>query len=86
MHNKTTKNKKQRTGIVVSNKSNKTAIVSVERKVKVPIYGKYIRLTKKFAAHDEKNQTNIGDTVTITETRPLSKTKRWRITKINNKK
>lgn len=81
-----TPHRKERTGIVTSNKSNKTVTVTVERKVKVPIYKKYVRLSKKFAAHDETNQCKIGDTVKITETRPLSKTKRWRVSHILTKK
>lgn len=74
--------RKERTGKVTSNKADKTVTVTVERKVKVPIYGKYIRKSKKFAAHDEKNSCQLGDTVKITETRPLSKNKRWRVTEI----
>lgn len=78
--------RKERIGIVTSNKSEKTATVTVERKIKVPLYGKYIRRTKKFTAHDEKNQCQIGDTVKIIETRPLSKTKKWRVSQIITKK
>ncbi|MEM7362088.1 MAG: 30S ribosomal protein S17 [Bacteroidota bacterium] len=74
--------RKERTGKVTSNKGDKTVTVIVERKVKVPIYGKYIRKSKKFTAHDEKNKCQIGDTVKIIETRPLSKTKRWRVAEI----
>ena len=65
------------TGKVVSDKMDKTVVVLVERKVKHPIYGKVIRLSKKFHAHDEKNEFGIGDTVVIAESRPLSKTKTW---------
>ena len=64
-------------GKVVSDKMDKTVVVLVERKVKHPIYGKVIRLSKKFHAHDENNEFGIGDTVIITESRPLSKTKTW---------
>jgi len=74
--------RKQRTGLVTSNKMDKTITVSVERKLKHPIYGKYIKRTKKFTAHDEKNDCNEGDTVKIMETRPLSKKKRWRLVEI----
>ena len=78
---KTTR-RKERIGKVTSNKADKTVIVTEERKVKVKIYGKYIRKSKNFTAHDEKNSCQIGDIVKISETRPLSKTKRWRITEI----
>ncbi|HRK27594.1 MAG TPA: 30S ribosomal protein S17 [Chitinophagales bacterium] len=74
--------RKQRTGVVASNKMQKTITVLVERKVKHPIYGKFIKKSKKYAAHDEKNECNIGDTVRIMETRPLSKTKSWRLVEI----
>lgn len=74
--------RKERIGIVTSNKMNKSVVVSVERKVKHPKYGKFVKQTKKFVAHDEKNECNIGDTVKIMETRPLSKTKRWRLIEI----
>lgn len=69
-------------GIVSSDKMEKTITVSVERKVKHPMYGKYIKKTKKFVAHDEKNECNEGDTVKIMETRPLSKRKTWRLIEI----
>ena len=69
-------------GTVVSNKMNKTITVLVERRVKHPIYGKYIRRSKKIHAHDENNEAQVGDLVRIMETRPLSKTKRWRLAKI----
>ncbi|MCE3008563.1 MAG: 30S ribosomal protein S17 [Bacteroidetes bacterium] len=75
-------NRKERTGIVLSNKMEKTIVVGVERKVKHPLYGKFIKKTTKFAAHDEKQDANIGDRVRIMETRPLSKTKRWRLVEI----
>ncbi len=77
--------RKDRTGIVVSNKMNKSIVVSVERKVKHPIYGKFIKKTSTLMAHDEKNESGIGDVVRITETRPLSKNKCWRLTEILEK-
>tara|TARA_B100001996_G_scaffold92701_1_gene69114 strand:- start:987 stop:1226 length:240 start_codon:yes stop_codon:yes gene_type:complete len=76
-------NQKTRIGEVVSNKMDQTAIVSVTRKYKHKLYGKYIKRSKKYIAHDPENKTKIGSLVTITESRPLSKTKRWLITKIN---
>lgn len=82
MPENTLKRRKQRIGKVTSNRADKTAIITVERKVKVPLYGKYVRLSKKLAAHDAKNECQVGDTVKIEETRPLSKTKRWRIKEI----
>jgi small subunit ribosomal protein S17 len=77
--------KRQVVGVVVSNKMNKTVIVSVERLVKHPMYQKYIRRQTKFAAHDETNACRIGDKVQITESRPLSHSKRWRVSKIVEK-
>ena len=74
--------RKERTGIVTSDKMDKTITVSIERKVKHPIYGKFVKQTKKFKAHDEKNDARTGDTVKISETRPLSKTKRWRLVEV----
>jgi len=74
--------RKERTGVVVSNKMDKSITVAVKRKVKHPIYGKFVNKTTKFVAHDETNDCNPGDTVTIMETRPLSKTKRWRVVEI----
>lgn len=74
--------RKERIGKVVSNKMEKTITVAVQRKVKHPIYGKFMGITKKFSAHDEKNDCGIGDTVKIMETRPLSKNKRWRLVEI----
>ena len=74
--------RKQRVGVVTSNKMEKTITLIVERKLKHPIYGKYVKKTKKFMAHDDKNECNIGDTVRIMETRPLSKRKCWRVTEI----
>ena len=74
--------RKERVGVVISNKMDKTISVSVERRVKHPIYGKFVKKSKKFLAHDESNDVNIGDTVKIMETRPLSKNKRWRLVEI----
>jgi len=74
--------RKERSGRVVSNKMQKTIIVAVERKVKHPIYGKFVKKTTKFAAHDENQDAGIGDRVRIMETRPLSKTKRWRLVEV----
>jgi small subunit ribosomal protein S17 len=74
--------RKERTGVVVSNKMDKTILVSIEQKKKHLKYGKFVKTTTKFYAHDEKNDSNIGDTVTISETRPLSKKKRWRLVEI----
>lgn len=77
--------RKTRTGVVTSNKMDKTVTVAVERKVKHPIYGKFLKKTTSFHAHDEKNECSIGDTVKIMETRPLSKTKRWRMVEVLEK-
>jgi small subunit ribosomal protein S17 len=77
--------RKTRTGLVTSNKMDKTITVAVERRVKHPIYGKFVKKTTKFHAHDEKNECTIGDTVRIMETRPLSKTKRWRLVEVVEK-
>lgn len=74
--------RKERIGLVVSNKMDKSVTVAVQRKLKHPIYGKFIGKTTKFMAHDEKNECGIGDTVRIMETRPLSKMKRWRLLEI----
>lgn len=74
--------RKERIGIVTSNKMAKSIVVAVEKKQKHPMYGKFIKTTKKFHAHDEANDCNIGDTVRIMETRPLSKTKNWRLVEI----
>jgi small subunit ribosomal protein S17 len=74
--------RKERVGQVVSNKMEKSITITVQRKVKHPIYGKFIGKTSKFTAHDENNECNIGDTVRIMETRPLSKNKRWRLVEI----
>lgn len=79
----TTRNlRKERIGQVVSNKMDKSITIAVSRKVKHPIYGKFIGKTTKFTAHDENNDAGIGDTVRIMETRPLSKNKRWRLVEI----
>jgi small subunit ribosomal protein S17 len=82
---KTQVNKRQLTGTVVSDKMDKTAIVQVERLVKHPLYKKYIRRRNKFAAHDTENRCKIGDKVLITESKPISKLKRWRVTDIIEK-
>ena len=74
--------RKTRVGVVVSDKMEKTIVVEVLRKVKHPIYGKFVKRTSKFAAHDEKNECRTGDTVRIMETRPLSKSKCWRLVEI----
>lgn len=74
--------RKERIGVVLSNKMDKSIVVAVRRKVKHPIYGKFINTTKKLMAHDEENKCNIGDTVRISETRPLSKNKTWRVVEI----
>ena len=77
--------RKTRIGLVTSNRMDKTITVAVERKVKHPIYGKFVKKTTKFHAHDEKNECTIGDTVRIMETRPLSKNKNWRLKSIVEK-
>ena len=77
--------RKTRIGVVSSNKMDKTVVVAVERKVQHPIYGKFLKKTTKFHAHDEKNECSIEDTVRIMESRPLSKTKRWRLVEIVEK-
>ena len=74
--------RKERTGVVTSNKMDKSITVAIKWKDKHPIYGKFVNKTKKYHAHDEKNECGIGDTVKIMETRPLSKTKRWRLVQI----
>ena len=74
--------RKESQGEVVSNKMDKTIVVAVKWKEKHPIYGKFVNKTRKFHVHDEKNEAGIGDTVRIMETRPLSKTVRWRLTQI----
>ena len=77
--------RKSRTGIVTSNKMNKTITVSIERKVMHPLYGKFLKKTRKLMAHDEKQEASIGDVVKIMETRPISKNKRWRLVEIVEK-
>ncbi|MEX0883614.1 MAG: 30S ribosomal protein S17 [Cyclobacteriaceae bacterium] len=77
--------RKERIGKVVSNKMDKSITVAVERRVKHPIYGKFVGKTTKFMAHDENNECNPGDTVRLSETRPLSKQKRWRMVEIIEK-
>lgn len=78
-------NRKVREGIVTSNKMEKSIVVSVERRLKHPMYGKFLRRTTKLMAHDEKNECNIGDKVKVMETRPLSKNKCWRLVEILEK-
>ena len=77
--------RKERIGIVVSNKMDKSIVVAVATKEMHPIYGKFVKKTTKFVAHDEKNECSIGDTVRIMETRPLSKSKNWRLVEIVEK-
>ncbi|MBP3354477.1 MAG: 30S ribosomal protein S17 [Bacteroidales bacterium] len=77
--------RKERVGVVTSNKMDKTITVAVKWKEKHPIYGKFVNKTKKYHAHDEKNECGIGDTVRLMETRPLSKMKRWRVVEIVEK-
>jgi len=77
--------RKTKTGVVSSNKMDKTIVVKVERKVKHPLYGKFLKKTTSFHAHDEKNECSIGDTVKIMEARPMSKTKRWRLVEVVEK-
>ncbi len=77
--------RKERVGKVVSNKMQKSITVAIERKVKHPIYGKFMKKTTKLMAHDEQNSAGMGDTVRVMETRPLSKNKRWRLVEIIEK-
>ena len=77
--------RKQRTGVVTSAKMEKTIVVNIERKVKHPVYGKFMKKSKSLVAHDEKNECAEGDTVKVMETRPLSKSKRWRLVEIIEK-
>jgi len=77
--------RKTRVGVVVSDKMDKTVVVAVERQVRHSVYGKILRRTRKFAAHDDSNACGVGDRVMIMETRPLSKTKRWRVAQIIEK-
>ncbi|TWP23968.1 30S ribosomal protein S17 [Apibacter muscae] len=74
--------RKERIGVVSSNKMDKTVVISETTRMKHPMYGKFVLKTKKYTAHDEKNECNEGDTVRIMETRPLSKNKRWRLVEI----
>jgi len=74
--------RKERIGVIVSNKMDKSIVVQVTRREKHPIYGKFVKKSTKFIAHDEKNECNIGDTVRIMETRPISKNKCWRLVEI----
>ena len=74
--------RKQKTGVVVSSKMDKTIAVKVERRLMHPLYGKFVKRSKKFFAHDEENTCNVGDLVRIMETRPLSKNKRWRLIEV----
>ena len=77
--------RKEKVGVVISNKMEKSIVVQVERRVKHPKYGKFVKKTTKFHAHDDKNECSIGDVVNIMETRPLSKTKRWRLVEVVEK-
>ena len=77
--------RKTKLGVVSSNRMDKTITVSVERKVKHPLYGKFVKKSTKFHAHDEKNECSIGDTVKIMQSRPLSNTKRWRLVEVAEK-
>lgn len=74
--------RKERTGLVVSDKMDKSIVVQIERRMRHAVYGKFIKKSNKFIAHDEKNECNIGDTVRIMETKPLSKNKNWRLVEI----
>lgn len=78
----TRKTRRERVGVVTSNRMDKSIVVMVKRKVKHPIYGKFVNKSSKFMAHDEENTANQGDTVKISETRPMSKNKRWRLIEI----
>ena len=78
----TRKTRRERIGVVVSNKMEKSIVIAVKQKVKHPIYGKFVNKTSRFMVHDEDNSCNVGDTVRISETRPLSKNKRWRLVEI----
>ena len=77
--------RKTRQGVVISNMMDKTSVIAAKFKEKHPMYGKFVPKTKKYHAHDENNEANIGDTVLVMETRPLSKTKRWRLVQIVEK-
>jgi small subunit ribosomal protein S17 len=82
MEDTTRNTRRERIGVVTSNSMDKSIVVVVKRKVKHPIYGKFVNKSSKFMAHDEENTANTGDTVKISETRPLSKNKRWRLVEI----
>ncbi|MCB1055004.1 MAG: 30S ribosomal protein S17 [Acidobacteria bacterium] len=82
MTQKPRRQRQVKTGVVVSNKMDKTVIVAVQKTYMHPLYHRYLKQTTKFAAHDEQNQCNIGDTVSIVSSRPLSRTKRWRVNEI----
>ncbi len=82
MATETRNSRKERTGVVVSDAMDKTVVVQAERRITHPVYGKILRRSKKYYAHDEKNEAKKGDQVVIAETRPLSKTKRWRLVEI----
>ena len=82
METTTRKTRRERVGVVVSNSMEKSIVITVKQKVKHPIYGKFVNKTSRFMAHDEENTCNVGDTVKISETRPLSKSKRWRFIEI----
>jgi len=77
--------RKLRTGVVVSDKMDKTVLVRIDRQVRHPLYGKTVRRSSKLAAHDEANDAHVGDTVRVMETRPVSKTKRWRVVEIDER-
>lgn len=77
--------RKELVGVITSDKREKTITIQVERRVKHPLYGKILKHSKKFSVHDEKNEGKVGDTVKVSETRPLSKTKRWRLVEILQK-
>ena len=77
--------RKVRIGVVVSDKMQKSIVVAIKDREKHPLYGKFVKKTKKFHVHDENNKAHVGDTVSIMETRPLSKTKRWRLVEIVEK-
>jgi len=79
---KVVRQRKSRTGVVVSNKMDKTIVVQIDQRVMHPIYKKYVRKRVKYKAHDERNEANVGDTVLIEECRPLSRQKRWRLKNI----
>jgi len=74
--------RKLRTGVVVTDKMDKTVVVRIDRQVRHPLYGKIVRRSSKLAAHDEANDAHVGDTVRVMETRPLSKSKRWRVVEV----